>query len=298
MLTVPSFQEDPAALVPILKAYCEVRGPSPAEVIRREEAERRRSTIEVLQRLGRSRASTRIPFLSRALVVRTLLAWTQASIGFRERVRLKQALLYTRCRQLVLAIGSGMTAAGLLDRPEDVFFLTWDEVQRLGSGCEMFAGGTREWVALRKRLHADLGQIALGDTLRLEEGEHVSAGGPADAGGGRPRVSSPPVQLRGVGACGGKATGRVNVVTEVSGCHQLARGDVLVTRQTDPGWAPAFFLLNGLVVERGGLLSHGAIVAREFGVPAVVGVPDAAQLLAQAHVVEVDGDHGLVNVAG
>jgi len=69
-----------------------------------------------------------------------------------------------------------------------------------------------------------------------------------------------------------------------------------VTRQTDPGWAAVFFLTRGLVIERGGMLSHGAIIAREYGIPAVVGVPDATRLIRDGDLLRVDGDHGTVHL--
>jgi pyruvate,water dikinase len=87
------------------------------------------------------------------------------------------------------------------------------------------------------------------------------------------------------------------VLADVSEAARLERGDVLVTRQTDPGWAPAFFLVSGLVVERGGMLSHGAIVAREFGIPCVVGVRRATERIETGSTITVDGDAGRVHLA-
>ncbi len=79
--------------------------------------------------------------------------------------------------------------------------------------------------------------------------------------------------------------------------HRLSAGDILVTRQTDPGWGPVFPLISGLVIERGGMLSHGAIIAREFGIPSVVGVKDATRLIAHGASITVDGDRGIVHLA-
>ena len=102
--------------------------------------------------------------------------------------------------------------------------------------------------------------------------------------------------LRGVGACGGTASAKAAILTDVTESHKLAAGDVLVTRQTDPGWGPIFPLVSGLVIERGGMLSHGAIIAREFGIPAVVGVKDATRLIPHGATVLVDGSQGVVHV--
>ena len=100
--------------------------------------------------------------------------------------------------------------------------------------------------------------------------------------------------MRGVGACGGTATGPAAVLRDVTEFNLLSQGDVLVARQTDPGWGPVFFLIRGLVMERGGMLSHGAILAREYGIPTVVGVKDATSLIAPGRMVVVDGDRSVV----
>ena len=87
------------------------------------------------------------------------------------------------------------------------------------------------------------------------------------------------------------------MVLDVSEAHRIRAGDILVTRQTDPGWACVFFLIKGLVIERGGMLSHGAIIAREYGIPAVVGVPNATQHIKNGDVLLIDGDRGIVSRA-
>jgi pyruvate,water dikinase len=84
---------------------------------------------------------------------------------------------------------------------------------------------------------------------------------------------------------------------DVTESYKLSAGDVLVTKQTDPGWGPIFPLVSGLVIERGGMLSHGAIIAREFGIPSVVGVKDATRLIAHGSSITVDGDRGTVHMA-
>jgi pyruvate,water dikinase len=76
----------------------------------------------------------------------------------------------------------------------------------------------------------------------------------------------------------------------------LSAGDILVTRQTDPGWAPAFVHIGALVLERGGMLSHGAILAREYGIPTVVGIAGATQYIADGAAVRVDADQGDVHI--
>jgi pyruvate,water dikinase len=131
------------------------------------------------------------------------------------------------------------------------------------------------------------------DSLTLGVGEYYdgldSPGAAVDGHGTAP-------VLRGLGACGGSATAPAAVLMDVTESHRLTPGAVLVTRQTDPGWGPIFPLVSGLVIERGGMLSHGAIIAREFGIPSVVGVKDATRVIAHGTRIRVDGDRGVVQI--
>ena len=95
--------------------------------------------------------------------------------------------------------------------------------------------------------------------------------------------------------CGGRATGRAIVLLDVTDAGRLEAGSILVTRQTDPGWAPVFPLIRGLVLERGGMLSHGAILAREYGLPSLVAVQNATNLIPIGKSITVDGDRGTVS---
>ncbi len=95
----------------------------------------------------------------------------------------------------------------------------------------------------------------------------------------------------------GTVEGRARVVADLSGAA-LEPGDVLVTAYTDPSWSPAFVTIAGLVTEVGGRMTHGAVVAREYGLPAVVGVEDATRLIRDGQRVRVDGGSGLVEILG
>jgi pyruvate,water dikinase len=130
------------------------------------------------------------------------------------------------------------------------------------------------------------------DAFILAEGEYFDAGTSEDST--RDGEASP--EMRGTPACAGRATGRATVLRDVTEAARLSQGDILVTRQTDPGWGPVFFLISGLVIERGGMLSHGAIIAREFGIPCVVGVRDAMNRIDDGATITVDADAGVVHV--
>ena len=100
----------------------------------------------------------------------------------------------------------------------------------------------------------------------------------------------------GIGVSGGRIVGRAVVLTSPDQFAEVAKGDILVTRQTDPGWGPILFLVRGLVMERGGMLSHGAILAREYGIPTAVAIQDATQRIKTGDTIKVDGDLGRVEI--
>jgi rifampicin phosphotransferase len=102
--------------------------------------------------------------------------------------------------------------------------------------------------------------------------------------------------LVGIAASRGSATGPARVVLDPTGAH-LVPGEILVAPSTDPGWTPLFLTAGGLVMEMGGANSHGAVVAREYGIPAVVGVPNATATIATGEQLTVDGTRGLVTSA-
>jgi pyruvate,water dikinase len=233
---------------------------------------------------------------------RTLALWatlvvTRRAIAYRERARLKQALLYTRCRAIAREIGRRLEAGGQLPAADDVFMLRGDEIDELLSGRSMFPDGVRALTRLRADEHARRSTWTPPDAFVLDRGEHWRPGDGAAADVPAP-VDADDDVLRGTSACGGIVRARAAVLAGVEDAHRLAKGDVLVTRQTDPGWAPVFCLIGGLVIERGGMLSHGAVIAREFGLPCIVGVREATRRIPHGHLVTVNGDAGTCVVGG
>ncbi len=292
MLTVPSLQEDPAPVIELLKQYAISDGEPLESVMSRQAAERVAETARVVTGLAR-----RSPV--KALAVLALLRLTQTTVAFRERARLKQALLYTRLRRVALAIGRHFADAGHLSTADDIFMLTWQEIDELGTGRAMFPYRVPDLVALRRQEQVTLEAMRPSATITLPLGEYLPPGSRAGRRGplDRPGAALPAAStLRGTGASGGVACGPATVLGDVRDAARLRRGDVLVTRQTDPGWAPVFGLVSGLVIERGGLLSHGAIVAREFGLPCVIGIEHATDTIRSGQRVTVDGDRGICTI--
>lgn len=104
------------------------------------------------------------------------------------------------------------------------------------------------------------------------------------------------ILLHGIPASGGIFTGHVRVLNRVENICQVRSGEVLVVSRTDPGWTPVFSKIGGLITETGGILSHGAVVSREYGIPAVTNVQNACQILHTGQIVMIDGFKGIVRI--
>lgn len=290
LLTEPSLQEVPDLLLPLLVRYVRAAGDagveSPVASFERQRSARERYTAALRGRLRGARRAL-LPLFD------LLVHATQTSVQLRERARFRQALLYTRLRGVALELGRRLVEQGALEEASDVFFLTHDELLTAGGG-ELAA--MRPVVAARRAEHAALSALDLPDVFTLPAGGVVSPRDTIDAS------SEPPGAVRdegdgslhGVPASGGRVTGRAAVLGGLGDAGKLEPGDVLVARQTDPGWAPLFFLVKGLVLERGGMLSHGSILARELGIPSVVGVREATSRIADGRTIAVDGEAGHV----
>src|SRR5581483_6128315 len=176
-------------------------------------------------------------------------------------------------------IGARLAISGDLVDPEDVFFLTVDEV--LGP----LPAGARDLVTERRARHEHYRTLTI---PRSWQGEPTPvAGGSASTTDGSP--------LRGTGVSPGVVEGRIRVVID-PGTDDIEPGDVLVAHTTDPSWATLMFLSSALVVEIGGSLSHAAVVARELGVPCVMGLDGATTRLRNGDRCRVDGTTGEVTV--
>ncbi|WP_377641356.1 PEP/pyruvate-binding domain-containing protein [Oryzobacter terrae] len=154
----------------------------------------------------------------------------------------------------------------------------------MGRRCEALLGGP-----------VDVEWAVAGGRVWLLQARPMTALPVAGAPRSVARAPSPgPPVVTGTGSSGGVATGPVRVVRDVDGFSAVRRGDVLVCRTTDPAWTPLFRVVAAVVTETGGLLSHASIVAREVGIPAVVGATGALEVLVDGALATVDGDRGVV----
>jgi len=231
----------------------------------------------------------RLPW-GRRLVLRLVLGRARRAIALREQGRLVQSLLFGEVRRLALALGTELVRLGHLRARDDVFYLHTSELRDLCAGKFLFPETLPELIAMRRRALERCEDTEPPECFVLPKGAYYRVRGSAAS-----RAEGP--ILHGVGASGGRARGTARVIVDPVR-DKLEPGEILVARSADPGWTPLFAIAGALVLERGGILSHGAIVAREFGVPAVLGVEGVTRRLHGGEQVSVDGDAGEILILG
>ena len=221
-------------------------------------------------------------------VARWVLARARRGAALRENAKSGSAAAIALIRQMCLEVGRRLQAAGRIAAAEDVFHLSIVEVEAWLTGTWDGTGAGALVADRRARLAAQQ-ELELPGVIE----ETPSAGSGASA----VRAATPVAEgdaWTGVAAAPGEAEGAACVLRTPHDGARMGRNDVLVAPSTDPGWTPLFLRASALVTETGGYLSHGAVVAREFGLPAVVNVRDAMRTLTDGDRLRVDGTAGRV----
>ena len=247
--------------------------------------------VAALRERGRQIASAawrgvrgRLPFWLRP-VVRKLVRTANAEANQREAARSALMAYLEGVRSVVLAIGANLQAAGRFAQADNVFNLTIEEIAAAAEGHLAPEAAARR----AARRNAVIAQWA-----REREPDVIAEHGTVRAPAAPAPASAATDEWRGTAVGAGRATGRARIVRDPREATALLDGDILVVPSTDPAWTPLFLKAGALVMETGGYLSHGAIVAREFGIPAVANLPDILARITDGDRVEVDGSRGTV----
>jgi pyruvate,water dikinase len=233
-------------------------------------------------------AIARLPWHRRHLY-RWMLEKARLRVRDRENLRFERTRLFGRVRRILRGLGVHLVHLKRLHHADDVFYAELGEV--LG-----FFDGTAPAPISQKTIDARRAEFEHWRNAPAPPDRFETVGPPSLA----ESIIARPVEtaihgadLCGIGACAGIVRGPVRVVIDPRGV-ELARGEILVAQQTDPGWVVLFPAAAGLLVERGSLLSHSAIVAREMGIPAVVSIPGVTAALTDGEWVEMDGTSGTI----
>jgi phosphohistidine swiveling domain-containing protein len=278
----PRWRENPTPIFQVLQSYLQIEDASqaPDAVFARGGA----AAEEAIQRLADRVRQTRGGWL-RARLVRWAARRVRALSGLRESPKFWAVCMMSIVRTSLLESGQGQVATGVLAQADDLFFLRLGELKALAAGQE------RDWAALvgkRRQVYAREGHRQQIPHLLLSDGQAFYEGVAVPEEEGVGVLAGSPVSP-------GVAEGVVHVVLDPHEAR-LAPGEILVCPGTDPAWTPLFLVAGGLVMEVGGLMTHGSVVAREYGIPAVVGVSKATTRLRTGQRVRLDGTMGQVTV--
>ncbi|MCB9797196.1 MAG: phosphoenolpyruvate synthase [Alphaproteobacteria bacterium] len=277
-LARPRWSERPSGLVPLLLRHVHSQQPG-ARARRLEQAQQ---TAEQAERALLERLRAQPDGEDRAAEAKRQIDRLRAFSGFREYPKFSMVRRLSLYKQALLAEAERLARAGALQRPEDIFLLSLEELRAL------VHVGVVDEALLRGRAEAHRANQALTTPRVLtSEGEVVT--------GTYRREGLPAGALVGLAVSGGVVEGRARVLRDV-GDAALEAGDILVTRFTDPSWTPLFISIRGLVTEVGGLMTHGSVIAREYGLPAVVGVIDATRRIRDGQRIRVHGAEGTVEL--
>ena len=274
-LGLPRWSEDPSHLLGAIANYqrLDTAAVAPDDQFARGAREAEATIAALLSRLHGPRR-----FLARKLLRRV-----RALAGVREAPKFNIVRVFAQGRAILAPVGAALAADGRIAAADDIWFLTLPEARRALSGEDMrvlVVDRRAEYEREERRRH--IPRVLLSDGTDAE----AAFAAPATEGA-----------IRGTPASPGIARGSAHVMLSPAGAR-LEPGEVLVAPATDPGWTPLFLTASALVMEMGGMMSHGAVVAREYGIPAVVGVPNATERIATGERIVVDGSAGTVASEG
>jgi pyruvate,water dikinase len=276
---------DPTPLLQTLQVFARGEGRDPHARQHRLAEQREAATAAVRERVSRLRRK----------LFNTTLRWAQTFTTLREDSIFEIGLSYPTLRRMLLELGRRFAGAGAIKAPEDIFWLERAEVER-GAGA-LDRGETLEdlsgRVETRRRQWRAEKRVTPPPQLPKRErilGINTDVFMPVSSEEHTDTV------LKGVGCSPGQVTARARVLHGPEDFDQMQHGDVLVADITTPAWTPLFALASGIVTNVGGPLSHGSIVAREYGIPAVLGTGVATRRIENGQRVTVDGDAGTVSL--
>jgi rifampicin phosphotransferase len=274
---LPRWSEDPAHILGVLANYLRLERPelAPDVQFQRGQREAEAMVTELTRRMRQQGGWLK------SKLVHYCLSQVRALGGLRELPKFYLVQMMASARRLLWPVGEELVQAGRLEAAQDIFFIDLAEARAALAGQDFRAIVHERRVNYAQEMgRRHIPPVLLSDGTE-PEAEHRALGG-ATTGA-----------LTGAPASAGVVTARARVIMNPVGAR-LEPGEILVAPSTDPGWTPLFLTAGGLVMEMGGSMSHGSVVAREYGIPAVVGVHGATERLVTGQRITVDGSNGVV----
>jgi rifampicin phosphotransferase len=276
-ITRTRWREEPTQFLPMILSY--VKSARPGQHRRNFEAGKKEAELMAARLVNRLRKKP-WGFL-KARIMKRLIKVHRSLIGMREHPKYFIVQNLDWIKQAIMQEANTLVTAAVLQNVDDIFWFSLSEIKEMIAKQQV----EQNIIEIRKsqfRLDSKL----IPPRAMTSEGEIITP---------RVTVQIPADALAGSPVSAGTVEGRARVILKLEGAH-LNKGDILVTPYTDPGWTPLFPLAAGLVTEVGGLMTHGAVVAREYGIPAVVGVEGATQKIADGQWIRVDGTQGIIEL--
>ena len=275
----PRWGEDATHIFEMLSSYLEINDPDrqPDIVFSRSIETAEKTVKDLTKSISHSKHGWMRARLA-GFFARRARQW----LGIRETPKFFVVRLLWLLRQELLQSGQDFTDLGIFNEPQDIFYLTNPELVELAKGEAMDWQGlirTRKADFIREEKRKQIPRLLLSDGRAFYEGIRT------ESEGTRTLTGSP--------VSPGSATGKVRVVLDPRKAN-LKTGEIMVCKGTDPSWTPLFLIAGGLVMETGGMMTHGAVVAREYGIPAIVGVDQAVERLHTGELVQMDGSSGKI----
>jgi rifampicin phosphotransferase len=277
-VTRTRWSEAPTTLVPLIlsniRNFEPGAGSRKFEQGRQEAAKKEQELLERLRQLPDG--------LQKAAETQRMISRLRNFIGYREYPKYGIVNRYFLYKQALLEEAGRLVRANVLRRQEDIYYLTLQELREVVRTHRLDG----QIVSQRKAEHERNRKLTPPRVL-TSDGEIVA--------GAYKRADLPIGALVGLAVSAGVVEGRARVLSDMADA-ELEAGDILVTAFTDPSWTPLFVSIKGLVTEVGGLMTHGAVIAREYGLPAVVSVENATRLIKDGQRIRVHGTDGYVEI--
>ena len=277
-ITRPRFSEQPTVLVPMILSNIKNFEPGAHNVLFEQGLqEAKQKEQDLLNRLKQLPGGKQ-----KGKKTRQMISRLRNFTGYREYPKYLMIERYWIIKQALLQEAVKLVQKEVIQEKEDIYYLSFEELR------EVVHTNRLDYSIITKRKEEyELYEKLTPPRLMTSEGEVMS--GAYDTG------NIPQGALAGIPVSSGTIEGRARVVLKMEDAH-MEEGDILVTAFTDPSWTPVFVSIKGLVTEVGGMMTHGAVIAREYGLPAVVGVENATRLIKDGQRIRVNGAEGYVEV--
>ncbi|MHC4621297.1 MAG: PEP/pyruvate-binding domain-containing protein, partial [Planctomycetota bacterium] len=273
----PRWSETPDYILKLIRTYiAQIGKTDPVQNFNNITQERRQ-----LEQLCRKKLRNPL----KRIVFNFLLHRSQQGSVFRENVKSEVIKLVVALRKMLLELGRKLADKGVLKNQDDIFFLRLAELEPVVQDKADF--DIRQVIADRRAEYDGNSLISPPDVIFGKFDPEKYAPESVDTG---------VEKLTGLAVSPGVATGKARVILRADTDEQVLAGEILIAPFTDPGWTPYFVPAAAVVMDQGGLLSHGSIIAREYGIPAVVNVGPATRIIKTGQIIQVDGNHGVVRV--